>query len=110
MNVLQLAPGPDGRPCLAGHPLAVDGDDPGPRLVGIRPEDVMLADQAPDAGIRIQGVVEKAVFLGNVNRVTLDLAGQDLVVELRGSGARPERGAPLEVCLPHAAIRALHEG
>jgi iron(III) transport system ATP-binding protein len=112
MNVLRLTPGPEGRPCLCGQPLVLDGDGALVRaaLIGVRPEDVILGEPAPDAGIRVKGVVEKAVFLGNVTRVTLELADQKLMVELRGRAGRLERGAPLDVCLPREAITVLHEG
>jgi iron(III) transport system ATP-binding protein len=112
MNVLRLSPGPEGRPCLCGQPLALDGEGSLERaaLIGVRPEDVILDDRARDACIRIKGVVEKAVFLGNVTRVTLELADQKLLVELRGRTGRLERGAPLDVCLPREAITVLHEG
>jgi iron(III) transport system ATP-binding protein len=112
MNVLRLTPGPEGRPCLCGQPLALDGDGSLERaaLIGVRPEDVVLGEQGPGACIRVTGVVEKAVFLGNVTRVTLELADQKLLVELRGRAGRLERGAALDVCLPREAITVLHEG
>jgi iron(III) transport system ATP-binding protein len=112
MNVLQLTPGQNGRPSLCGQPLALEGEPALERaaLIGVRPEDVILGEHGPDAGIRVKGVVEKAVFLGNVTRVTLELADQKLLVELRGRAGRLERGAPLDVCLPREAITVLHEG
>jgi iron(III) transport system ATP-binding protein len=109
MNVLRLTPGPQGRPCLSGQPLALDGAS-GAALIGVRPEDVILGGTAPDAGIRVKGVVEKVVFLGNFTRVTLELADQKLLVELRGRSGRLERGSALDVCLPREAITVLHEG
>jgi ABC-type Fe3+/spermidine/putrescine transport system ATPase subunit len=109
MNVLQLTPGPGGRPALCGQPLFRDGDTLGQAaLIGIRPEDVILGDPGP--GVRVTGVVEKAVFLGNVTRVTLGLEGQKLLVELSSGAPRFERGAAVEVGLPSEAIRILHEG
>jgi len=109
MNVLQLTPSPDGRPGLCGQPLLPGGDGLGrAALIGIRPEDVVLDPEAA-TGIRVEGVVEKAVFLGNVTRVTLDLQGQKLLVELPSSARNLERGAHAEVCLPREAIRVLHE-
>ena len=110
MNVLRLTSGPEGRPLLCGQPLALnEGGLASAALIGVRPEDVVLGDGGPDAGIRIHGVVEKAVFLGNVTRVTLELPDQKLLVELRGRAGHLERGAPLEVCLPREAITILHE-
>jgi iron(III) transport system ATP-binding protein len=111
MNVLRLTSGPEGRPSLCGQPLALDGKDAlaPAALIGVRPEDVVLDGHGSDAGIRVRGVVEKAVFLGNVTRVTLELADQKLLVELRGRAGRLERGALLEVCLPRDAIRVLHD-
>jgi iron(III) transport system ATP-binding protein len=112
MNVLRLTPGPEGRPCLCGQPLALEGDGALVQAawIGVRPEDVILGERGPDAGIRVKGVVEKAVFLGNVTRVILELADQKLMVELRGRAGRLERGAALDVCLPREAITVLHEG
>ncbi|HEX5079908.1 MAG TPA: ATP-binding cassette domain-containing protein, partial [Geminicoccaceae bacterium] len=67
MNVLRLTANGEGRPCLCGQPLALDGDAPlRAALIGVRPEDVLLGERAGDAGIHVRGVVEKAVFLGNV--------------------------------------------
>jgi len=111
MNVLRLTSGPEGRPLLCGQPLALDGEDAlaPAALIGVRPEDVVLGEGGPDAGIRVRGVIEKAVFLGNVTRVTLELPDQKLLVELRGRAGHLERGAPLEVCLPRGAITVLHE-
>ena len=96
---------------MCGQPLALDGEDAlaPAALIGVRPEDVVLDGHGSDAGIRVRGVVEKAVFLGNVTRVTLDLADQKLLVELRGRAGRLERGAALDVCLPREAIKVLHE-
>jgi ABC-type Fe3+/spermidine/putrescine transport system ATPase subunit len=110
MNVLQLAPDREGRPSLCGKPVALDAALGQTALIGIRPEDVILAAAAPDAGIRVEGVVEKAVFLGNVTRVTLELQGQKLLVELRSQTSGLERGTVVEACLPREAIRVLHEG
>ena len=116
MNVLRLTPGPQGRFSLCGQPLALCGQPlaldgaSGAALIGVRPEDVILGGTAPDAGIRVKGVVEKVVFLGNVTRVTLELADQKLLVELRGRSGRLERGSALDVCLPREAITVLHEG
>ena len=77
-------------------------------LIGIRPEDVVLGDPGP--GVRVPGVVEKAVFLGNVTRVTIGLEDQQILVELPSGAPRLERGARVEVGLPGEAIRVLHEG
>jgi iron(III) transport system ATP-binding protein len=111
MNVLRLSPGPNGHPSFCGQPLALDGQGAlaGASFIGVRPEDVMLADQGPD-GIRVQGVIEKAVFLGNVTRVTLEVDDQKLLVELRGRTAHLDRGRSLDVCLPREAIRVLEAG
>jgi hypothetical protein len=57
----------------------------------------------------VTGAVEKVVFLGNVTRVTLALADQHLMVELRGRAEGLERGAPLSVELPPGALRVLRE-
>ena len=108
MNVLQLSPGPDG-PGLCGQPLSRDGGAlSDAALIGIRPEDVVLGDPGP--GVCIPGVVEKAVFLGNVTRVTVGLDDQQILVELPSGAATLERGARVEVGLPGEAIRVLHEG
>lgn len=111
MNVLRLTSGPEGRPLVCGQPLALDreGSLTPAAMIGVRPEDVVLGDGGPDPGIRVRGVVDKAVFLGNVTRVTLELPDQKLLVELRGRAGHLERGASLEVCLPREAIRVLHE-
>jgi iron(III) transport system ATP-binding protein len=108
MNVLRLVPGADGLPRLGAAPLRVAGAGPdGVRLVGVRPEDVELVGPAGEGDNRVTGTVRKAVFLGNVTHVTLDLGDQPLVVELRGPGPPPPRGTPLTVRLPPERLRPL---
>jgi iron(III) transport system ATP-binding protein len=107
MNVLRLAPGADGLPRLGQVPLRVAHAGPdGARLVGVRPEDVELAGGG-EGDNRVTGTVRKAVFLGNVTHLTLDLGDQSLVVELRGPGPPPLRGSPLTVRLPPERLRPL---
>jgi iron(III) transport system ATP-binding protein len=108
MNVLRLAPGPDRLPRLDGVPLRVaDAEPNGVRLVGIRPEDVELAAGGADGENRVTGTIRRVVFLGNMTHVTLELGDQRLLMELRGPGPPPERGASLTVRLPPDRLRPL---
>jgi iron(III) transport system ATP-binding protein len=113
MNVLRLDRGSNGTAELAGFPIRIDGAGAalpasGPILVGVRPEE-LVACQSGGGANRVTGAVEKVVFLGNVTRVTLALADQRLMVELRGRAEGLERGAPLSVELPPGALRVLRE-
>jgi iron(III) transport system ATP-binding protein len=110
MNVLRLTPGPDGSPRLGPAALRLAETGPGPvRLVGVRPEDVETANGGTGADNRVTGTVRRVVFLGNVTHVTLDVADQRLLVEQRGPGPPPERGASLTVRLPPERLRPLAE-
>jgi iron(III) transport system ATP-binding protein len=110
MNVLRLAPGPDGRPRLGPVSLRLADEGPGPvRLVGVRPEDVEPADGGTGDDNRVTGTVRRVVFLGNVTHVTLEVNDQRLLVELRRPGPSPERGASLTVRLPPERLRPLAE-
>jgi iron(III) transport system ATP-binding protein len=112
MNVIELTRDDGGQARLGEAGIRLDGRKPagqGPLLVGIRPEDLVPCE--PGAGSnRITGVVEKAVFLGNVTRVTLAAAGHSLMVELRGRPAGLEPGASFAVLVPPEAIHLLGEG
>jgi iron(III) transport system ATP-binding protein len=113
MNVLRLDRGSNGTAELAGFPIRIDGAGAelpasGPILIGVRPEE-LVACQGDGGANRVTGAVEKVVFLGNVTRVTLALADQRLMVELRGRAEGPERGTPLSVELPPGALRVLRE-
>ena len=113
MNVLRLERGRNGTAELAGYPIRIDGagaglPPSGPILVGVRPEE-LVACQSDGGANRVTGAVEKVVFLGNVTRVTLAVADQRLMVELRGRAEGLERGAPLSVELPPGAFRVLRE-
>jgi len=107
MNVLHLTGGLDGKPALAGTPLhAEDIGAEGPWIVGIRPEHVELAGEGEGENV-VTGTIERAVFLGNMTRITLDLAGQKLVIELRGRALRLARDMPLTVRIPPNAVMPL---
>jgi iron(III) transport system ATP-binding protein len=111
MNVLRLDRGSNGSAELAGFPIQIDGAGlpaSGPILVGVRPEE-LVACQGDGGANRVTGAVEKVVFLGNVTRVTLAVADQRLMVELRGRVEGLERGTPLSVELPPGALRVLRE-
>lgn len=110
MNVLRLTRGTGGVPHLGGVPIQLPPDSPGDvRLVGIRPEHVELGDGAAGQN-PVAGTVEKVVFLGNVSHVVLAVGDQRLVVELRGEGGVPARGAPVTVRLHPERLRPLEEG
>lgn len=107
MNVLHLGRGPDGNPALAGSSLQAESfGESGPWIVGIRPEHVELAPDREGENV-VTGLVERAVFLGNMTRITLDFAGQTLVVEIRGRPQELARGMPLTVRLPSNALMPL---
>jgi iron(III) transport system ATP-binding protein len=110
MNVLQLDDGAGGAPALAGTPLRLPAGGPGRvRLVGLRPEDVEVAEAGVPTDNRVTGTVEKAVYLGSVTHVTLAVGTQRLLLEVRGHRQALARNAPLTVRLPPEALRPLAE-
>jgi iron(III) transport system ATP-binding protein len=110
MNVLQLDEGAGGAPALAGTPLRLPAGGAGRvRLVGLRPEDVEVAEAGATTDNRITGTVEKAVYLGSVTHVTLAVGTQRLLLEVRGPRQALARNAPLTVRLPPEALRPLSE-
>jgi iron(III) transport system ATP-binding protein len=79
----------------------------GDPYVGIRPEHIELSDAAtPDADTLV-GRIEKCVFLGSFTRITLDVDGKRLVLELRGRRTELAAGAALAIRIPVAAIHRL---
>jgi hypothetical protein len=110
MNVLQLDDGTEGAPALAGTPLRLPVGGAGRvRLVGLRPEDVEVAEAGAATDNRVTGTVEKAVYLGSVTHVTLAVGTQRLLLEVRGPRQALTRNAPLTVRLPPEALRPLSE-
>jgi ABC-type sugar transport system ATPase subunit len=102
---------------LALAPAMAGDRRSGARTLGIRPEEVELCAADADADVdaevdvenRIDGTVERSVFLGNVTRLSLEVAGQRLVVELRGRPADVERGQRLSLRLPAQALHLLDD-
>jgi iron(III) transport system ATP-binding protein len=110
MNVLQLDDHAGDAPTLAGAPIRLHSEKPGPvRLVGLRPEDVEVVEAGAPADNQVTGTVEKAVYLGSVTHVTLALGPQHLLLEVRGPRRVLARKAPLTVRLPPEALRSLSE-
>lgn len=108
MNVLHLAAGADGKPSLAGTTLHAENiSTDGPWVVGVRPEHIQLVRDCGDSANLITGTIERGVFLGNVTRITLNLDGQKLVVEVQGELQIPPRDVPLTVRIPPDAVKPL---
>ncbi|MGH7263560.1 MAG: ABC transporter ATP-binding protein [Candidatus Rokuibacteriota bacterium] len=110
MNVLQLDDGSGATPTLAGAPIRLPTAGPGRvRLVGLRPEDVEVAEAGASTDNHVTGIVEKAVYLGSVTHVTLAVGQQHLLMEVRGARRALARGTALTVRLPPEALRPLSE-
>jgi iron(III) transport system ATP-binding protein len=108
MNVLHLAIGPDRMPMLADTTLhGVNVGALGPWTVGIRPEHIEVVPESSNDANHFTGKIERAVFLGNMTRITLDVGGQKLLVELRTPSQKLARGGSLTVRIPPGAVRAL---
>ena len=91
-------------PAFVGLPAG--GQD---SFLGIRPEHVEVDDAVgASEGARI-AEVEKCVFLGSCTRVTLRIAGERLVVELRGKRTDISPGGKVAVRIPAEAIHRLRE-
>ena len=112
-----VADGPDGDACRvklgdfflrAGQGLT---DSRGDVKIVIRPERVLLEarDGAPGAN-RVPGMVERVVYLGNLNHVIVALAdGHKLQVMLQNSGSQAhfEQGEAVNAVFPEEALRVL---
>lgn len=108
INVLELEKGPNGDPCLAGFPIrGIDGKRA--RIIGVRPEDVeIVAEQSTEDNV-VVGQVDKVVYLGNLTRLTLDVAGQRIDLERRGRRNQVAPGTPLSIKIPSGAIHELED-
>jgi iron(III) transport system ATP-binding protein len=108
VNVLHLAVGPNGMPTLAGIALqAADLSADGPWVVGVRPENIEVVPEDDNGANLVKGTIERTVFLGNMTRITLDVDGQKLLVELRAASPKLTRGTPLIVRIPPGAVKVL---
>jgi len=108
MNLLRLDPGTrDWSAFLKLRDPAQDGITP--RFVGIRPEQVELAESGQESADVVVGTVEKVVYLGSVTRVTLALDDQRLLVELRGLPNGLAHGRQLAVRIPAPSVHCFEE-
>jgi len=98
MNLLRLSTAK--LPPAAGRP---NGDP----YVGIRPEHIELSDPAAADEDALVGRIEKCVFLGSFTRITLNVDGKRLVLELRGRRTELAAGAALAIRIPAGAIHRL---
>ncbi|MEO8753232.1 MAG: ATP-binding cassette domain-containing protein [Casimicrobiaceae bacterium] len=90
---------------LAG---AEDRDERDP-YIGIRPEHIELIDATSPAADTLAGRIDKCVFLGSFTRITLDVDGKPLVLELQGRRTDLKAGGALAVRIPAAAIHRLQD-
>lgn len=110
MNVLRVQRGSDGGVTLAGRPLAVNGAVARDcRMVGIRPEAVVLA-VGGETENSFPATVVKSQFLGKHVRLEIALDGQPFSLELYGRRERElSPGHQVAVFLPPHEIRPLNE-
>ncbi|MFT0858847.1 ABC transporter ATP-binding protein [Ancylobacter sp. G4_0304] len=110
MNILDVTPGPDGRPLFAEVPLALAGG-PSPSAVslGLRPEQVVLGGPDERGENIVPGRIADVAFLGNLTRVSIVTAagGAPLVAELHGRSRVPAAGEAVSLHLPADALRVL---
>jgi len=112
MNIVHLARS-NGALCLAGRPVRIDaGHDTatGAALIGVRPEEIEIAPLGTTGENAFPAKVERTVFLGNVTRMTVSVADQQLLVETRGNHAEIAPGQELAVVLPPRVLHVLQEG
>jgi iron(III) transport system ATP-binding protein len=110
MNLLPVALR-EGRPFLAGRPLAAPAGAEGARLVGIRPEDVhVLTGDAVRGPGSLPARLRNGIFLGNLAHLVLSVGdeNQEVVAEIPGHAYRTIAEAPeIAVELPPEAIKVL---
>lgn len=110
MNMLDVEPGQEGAVIFAGTPLRLETGTPAARVLGIRPESIMLGVGDACAPNSLSGTVREVQYLGNLARITVTPGGAprtSLLVELHGNIAAPVIGARVVVTLPPAALRVL---
>jgi spermidine/putrescine transport system ATP-binding protein len=107
------ASGPDGfgacRVEIGGRSLVAGSgrtDATGPVNVCIRPERVVLGGVGND----LDGIVDRVVYMGSMLQVLVDIDGVgelQVVVPNQGNGFAHDRGQPITLGLPPAALRIL---
>ncbi|HEX6513030.1 MAG TPA: ABC transporter ATP-binding protein [Chloroflexota bacterium] len=96
---------------LAGHELELPGlqataDSP---LLCIRPETLRLGEGAVDNLCALDGRVRQRTFLGSVMRYTVDVGGQDWLVDVPDPGGCPEPGERVSVLVNPARVHVIPE-
>lgn len=56
-------------------------------LVAVRPEKINLSDDKPDAGVRVQGEMRAATYLGDRKKFYVKVSGLDAPLAVSGQGA-----------------------
>jgi iron(III) transport system ATP-binding protein len=110
MNVLRVDWEEQGHPRLAGRLLSVAGKHArGAAHVYVRPEAAAIAAGPEASGANcFPARVQKSIFLGNLSRVQLELAGQPFTVELQYRAASAlQPGQEVAVHIPPEAILVL---
>jgi ABC-type sugar transport system ATPase subunit len=80
----------------------------GHAVAGVRPEHVELAGEAGPSAERRIGRVQRCVFLGSITRVTLDVDGAPITIEL--PGRRDDLAPDREIALRIPAHAVLNLG
>jgi ABC-type Fe3+/spermidine/putrescine transport system ATPase subunit len=112
INLLRTAAGSGGSPLLAGRALVLGGTPRrGAVLVGIRPEAVQVLAEGDERENCFPARLVKLLFLGNLTRLELELAGQPLAAEVpyrSAEGLQP--GRSVRVRLPAEDLVVYGEG
>lgn len=111
LNVVRLKP-QGGAHTLAGLPVSIataSSSAADAALIGVRPEEIEIAETGAGGENTFPGTVARTVFLGNVTRMTVDVGDQQLLVEMRGNHTAIAPGRELSVVLPPAALHLLQE-
>ena len=112
MNILSLDADSGGGNVFGGIPLQVTdgGVAPPPRMLGVRPEKIALAEGAATGINVISGSVRAVSYLGNLARVEIvPRARPDtyVTVELHGAAWVPTLHADVAMTIPADALRVL---
>ena len=111
MNVVRLVRHAGGH-VLAGRPIRIEGAAGAAAdatLIGVRPEEILIAPSGTEGENAVPGTVQRTIFLGNVTRMTVDVADQQILVEMPGNHTAIAPGRELSVVLPPAALHLLQE-
>jgi iron(III) transport system ATP-binding protein len=91
----------------AGWKKRLNGIIEGEGVLAIRPEHVRIVESRHGDEPVFEGIVRRAAFLGNTMRITAEVEGSSLEIEVHGSRKQVAQGEMLRIVLPRAHLSRL---